>query len=163
MAVPTGRFFRRGVTKVRFLPTVASSSLVPTAAEVTAGTDLTADLADLTGFTFTNSPITVPDWSDNFDPKIPGVDETTDGVLTFYEKGTSNPLRTVLAKGVSGYVAIFFAGTAGASPAAADKAEVWPVTFTGPARDYTSAAEGARWHTSAVSTARPNVDVTIAA
>jgi hypothetical protein len=155
------RYFRRGISKAYFVPTIAAQA-APTAAEVTAGQNLTTDLADLTGFTFTNEPIAVPDWSDNFDSKIPGVDTTSDGTLTFYERALTNPLRTTLGKGVSGYVVIFYAGTAGATPAALDKCEVWPTTFTGAARDYSSGAEGAKWHTSAVPTARPSVDAVMA-
>ena len=163
MAVPTGRFMRRGVSRVYHVPTVASATLVPTVAEITAGTELTDDLADLAGFTFSNSPIAVPDWGDNFDSKITGVDTVTDGTLTLYEKGASNPLRTTLAKGTEAYIAIFFAGTAGAAPAAADKCEVWPVTYSGPAREYTTGAEGAKWSTAAVASARPNVDAALTA
>src|SRR5438309_11085141 len=130
--MPNIRFFRRGVSKVYFCPTVAALA-APTAAEVNAGVNLTTDLADLAGFTYANQPIATPDWSDNFDSKIPGVDQPTDGVLHFYERTTTNANRTTLAKGVAGFVVIFFAGIAGANPAAGDKAEVWPIPSTGQA------------------------------
>lgn len=159
--MPNDRFFRRGKSKARFVLTIANTA-APTAAEITAGTDLTPDLAGLDGFTYSNSPIETPDWNDNFNGKIPGVDSAADGTLTFYERTETNPLRTTLAKGVSGYVVIFFAGTAGATPAAADKCEVWPTIFTGPARMY-SLTEAAQWNTGAVPTKRPSVDAVVAA
>ena len=66
------RFMRKGTTKVYFLPTLAAGTGIPTAAEVTAGTALTAQIAEISGFTFANSPIDTPDMSTAFVGKIPG-------------------------------------------------------------------------------------------
>lgn len=155
------RFFRRGKTKFRFVPTIASTSLIPTAAEVTAGTDLTGNVAGVAGFSFSNSPIPVPDMSAVFTGSIPGEDAGADSSLTFYEDTTTNTLQTTLAKGVGGYIVVFFAGTAGANPAAGDKCEVWPIISTGPAREYLLSNDPARWTAQFALSAPPNFSATV--
>lgn len=159
MTVADVRFLRRGVTKVFFVPTIASPA-APTATEVNAGTNLTATVADIAGFTYTNQAIATPDLGDNFDAKVPGVDSTQDSTLHIYEKRTTNTGRTTLAKGTAGYFVILFAGTAGATPAAADKCDVWPVISAGTPRDY-SMTEAAKWHVALTVTGRPNEDVAL--
>lgn len=155
------RFFRRGKTKVYFVPTIASAALVPTTAEVTGGTALTPSVADLSGFAFTNSPIPTPDLVSTFTGNIPGEDTAADSTITFYEDTTTNTLQTTLAKGVSGYIVIFPVGTAGANPAAGDKAEVWPIQSTGPTREYSMGNDPARWSVKFAMMAAPNFSATL--
>ena len=63
-----GRFFRRGESKILFLPTWASAN--PSSGEISAGTDLTTGLSNITGWDFANTPITTPDLSTTFDTQI---------------------------------------------------------------------------------------------
>jgi len=156
-------FFRRGVTRVFFVPTVTLTA--PTATQVNAGTELTTAgaLNDMQGASFTNQPISVPDWADNFDGKIVGIDQSADIQFHFYEKkGTApaNPLRTTLAKGVVGNIVIFPMGCAAATPAAGDICDVFPGSSTGPARDY-SGTEAAKWHVTFPASVRPTQDVAL--
>ena len=44
------RFFQPEVSQVHFLPTIAAGTLIPTRAEITAGTNVTAEIADLSGW-----------------------------------------------------------------------------------------------------------------
>lgn len=155
-----GRFFRRGRTKFFWVPTIASAALIPTAAEVIAGSAL-LKVSDIAGFAFTNAPIPTPDLDSTFTSNIPGEDTAADSSLTFDEDTTTNALQTTLAKGVAGYVVIFFAGTAGAAPAAGDKAEVWPAQSTGPHRLYTLGNDPARWMVQFAMTAPPNFSATL--
>lgn len=155
------RFFRRGRTKFYWVPTIASTAFIPTAAEVLAGTSMTCSIAEVNGFNFKNTPIPTPDMCSTFTSTIPGEDTAEDSSLTFYEDTTSNPLQTTLAKGTTGYVVIFPTGTAGASPAAADKAEVWPVQCTGPNREYSAGNDPARWMSGFAMTAAPNFSATL--
>ena len=159
MPVADVRFFRPGITKVFAVPTIANKA-APTATEVNAGTDITGQVADLVGFSYTNQTIVAADWGDSFEPKIPGPDQAADSLLHIYEKRVTNSLRSVLAKGVATNIVIFFAGIAGSTPAAADKADVWPVVSAGTPRDY-SRTEGAKWHATLAPTARPAEDVTL--
>jgi hypothetical protein len=163
-----GRFFRRGTTKIWFAPTIASAALIPTAAEVNAGTHLTVKAAPadesvkgITGFHFTNSPIDTPDMADVFTGNIPGEDKADASSLDFYEAKTSNAIKTALAKNTKGYIVIFFSGIAGATPAAGDKCDVWPVTSTGPSRNYSAGNEAASYSVPFAMTAAPADTVTL--
>jgi len=148
------RFMRKGTTKVFFVPSIANLS-APSASEVNAGTSLTPQLAEINGFSFENSPIETPDMSSAFVSKIPGEDSVGDSNMTFYEDKTTNPIATALAKGTVGNIVIFYAGTAGANPAAADKAQVWPVIVASNAKRYTVANEPAQYMVVFTNTAGP--------
>lgn len=132
--MPNVRYIPDGITRVFSVPTIASAGLVPTAAEITAGTELTAEIATVEGFTFTGGTVETPDWGSTFTSKVPGRDSAEDGVVSWYDYTTTNPLRATLAKGVTTHIVFFSGGTAGAAPAAADKCDVWPVQSTGVSR-----------------------------
>jgi hypothetical protein len=149
------RFMRKGTTKVYFVPTIANLA-APTTAEITAGTVLTTQIAEVNGFTFTNNPIDTPDMGSSFVSKIPGEDTVDTSSFRFYEDKSSNPIRTVLAKGTNGYIVFFPSGTAGASPAAGDKTETWPVTVASNARTYSAGNEAASYMVVLSNTAAPS-------
>jgi hypothetical protein len=155
------RFMRKGTTRLYMVPTIASAALIPTAAEVNAGTRLDTQVAELSGFTFANNPISTPDMSTSFVSQVPGEDATEDSSMTFYEDKVSNPIRTALAKGTNGYVVIFPAGIAGATPAAGDKCDVWPVTVASNARQYTADNEAAKYMVKLAATAEAGTDKTL--
>lgn len=155
------RFMRKGITRFYFVPTIASATLVPTAAEVTAGTRLDAQLAEINGFSFSNSPIATPDMASAFVSSIAGEDSAADSNLTFYEDKTSNPIKTAQAKGTNGYIVIFYAGIAGATPAAGDKADVWPVQVASVSRMYTAGNEAAQYQIVYTPTAPPGEEKTL--
>lgn len=160
--MPTIRHIGAGYTRFYFVATIAALT-APTAAEINAGVRLDADASEITGFSYSNQPVAVPDWADNFDSKIPGMDQSADGVITFYSykgTGTPNPLRTTLAKGVSGNIVAFPDGIAGATPAAADKCHVFPVTSSGPAIIF-ARADAIKWHVTLPSSTRPQQDVAV--
>lgn len=143
--MPTTRFMRKGVTKVYFVPTIASKA-APTVAEITAGENLTPQIAEMTGFTFTNNPISTPDMDNAYVSQVPGEDTSEASSMTFYElKGGTDDIHDALLKGTVGYIVIFYGGIAGASPAASDKAEVWPVVVSSNARRYTAGNEAAQY------------------
>jgi hypothetical protein len=157
--MPTAAFYRRGVTRFFFCPTITKAA--PTVAQVTAGTEL-VDLADVAGFTFTNQPITTPTMDSTFDSSIPGPDTSDESSVTWYEPktGTDTNVAT-LAKGTAGYIVIFYRGTAGASPAIGDKCEVWPIVSAGPNRQYTMGAEAAKMMATLTPSATPNINATL--
>lgn len=156
------RFMRKGTTRIWWVPTIANVNLIPTAAEVNAGTELTDQIAEINGFNFANSPIETPDMGSSFVSKIPGEDTVGDSDMSFYEDKTSNPIKTALSKGTSGYVVIFFAGTAGAGAVAAgDDADVWPAIVASNSRLYTAGNEAAKYQVVFTLTREPANDVTI--
>lgn len=118
------RFFRRGISKARFLPAVAGSS--PTRAEINAGVDLSPQVADMGGFSISNAPIETPDLATSFDSQIDGPDATETSSLTMYDLSDSTTIRTAIAKGVSGFVLLMPYGDVPTK-----RCEVWPVKSTG--------------------------------
>lgn len=99
------RFFRRGVTVILAAPAVADIS-APSRAEITAATDLSEDIADIAGWQLNNSPIPVPNLADSFTSQIEGEDTVADSSLTFYDRTSSDLIRTTLAKGTEIFVII---------------------------------------------------------
>lgn len=152
------RFMRKGKTRFYYVPTIASATLIPTTAEVTAGTRLDTQLAEINGFTFSNNPIAAPDMSTTFVSSISGEDTTEDSNLVFYEDDTTNPISTAQAKGTNGYVVIFYKGVVGAAPAAGDKCDVWPIQVASNARQYTADNEAAKYQIVYTPTAVPGFD-----
>jgi hypothetical protein len=153
------RFMRKGRTRFYYAPTIASAALAPTAAEITAGLRLDTELAEVNGFTFANSPIQVPDMASAFVSSIPGEDSVEDSNLIFYELDTAtNPISVSQAKGINGYICIFYKGVAGAAPAAADKCDVWPIQIASNARQYTADNEAAKYQVTYTPTAVPGFD-----
>lgn len=98
-----GRFFRRGVSKVKFI-TAAANLGAPTAAEIAAGVTLDTQIAEISGFEFRNSPIPTPDLASTFTTSIAGEDTAADPSITFYDLDNSTTIRAAVAKGVIGVV-----------------------------------------------------------
>ena len=75
-----------------------------TRAEINAGTDLTAEIAEMSGFTVTSDSVDTPDLSNRFTAKIPGRITADDSSISFYASSTSADVRTVLPRDTAGYV-----------------------------------------------------------
>lgn len=149
------RFFRRGLSKVKWVPTIAATSggVVgsPTAPEITAGTDLTPQIAEIAGFQFSNSPIAVPDLVTTFTTQIGGEDTVSDSSITFYDDNASTTIRTAVAKGAAGYVLMMPYGAV-----ATKRIEVYPAYSTGPNDEWTTDNTAARYAVGFAITAQPN-------
>lgn len=156
------RYFRRGTTKIYFVPTITNTAS-PTVAQLAAGTELTCEVAEISGFAFQNNPIDVPDMCAEFVKKIPGEDTADDSEMTFYEDDTSNPLLVTLAKGQQGYIVFFPYGTGGANPIAGDDCEVWPVSVAKTTREWSAGNDPARFMTTFTITNVPGLAVTVVA
>lgn len=142
------RFFRRGVSKVRWAPAVAGNS--PTRPEITAGLDLSTAISAINGFQFSNAPIATPDLSDNFDSQITGPDTVGDSSLDFYDDDTATTIRTTLAKGTAGYLLLFPYGDVPTK-----RVEKWPVTSLGVNDAWSMDATAAGFNVQFAVTARP--------
>lgn len=119
------KFFRRGVSRIHFLPTVSNTS-APSRAEINAGTNLTSVVNAISGFQLSNSPIPVPNLQDVFTPQINGEDTVSDSTLTFNDDNVSTTVRSALAKGTAGYILLMPYGDVPTR-----RCEVWPVVSTG--------------------------------
>lgn len=142
------RFFRRGVSKIKWAPAVAGTS--PTRPEITAGVDLSPSVSGINGFQFSNAPITTPDLSDNFDSQITGVDTAGDSSLDFYDDDTATTIRTTLAKGTQGYLILMPLGDVPTK-----RCEVWAVTSLGVNDAWSLDATAAQFNVQFAVTRRP--------
>jgi hypothetical protein len=145
------RFNRKGTTKIYYLPAIVATTLIPTTAEVTAGTDYTGQINAIDGWSLENQPIETPDMASTFVSKIGGDDSAADSSLTFYEDSTLDDVETDLAKGTSGFIVIFSKGkTTGAKGM-----DVYPVTVVSNSKAYTADNEAAKITVQFTITGRP--------
>ena len=149
------RFIRRGKAKVRFLPTIAAATLIPTAPEVTAGTDLTARLADMSGWQLESSPVGTPDMGSRFESNIPGATSVAASTLTFYadDAGTADAIKTLLAVDVVGFIYIQHSGTG-----TGKMADTFPVRVSSIGNEYSVGNDAARFAVTFAITAEPAID-----
>lgn len=145
------RYFRRGKSKMKYLPAIANQA-APTAPELSAGTDLTGSIADVNGFGYNNSPIATPDLNSTFTSSIPGEDTTDDSSITFYDDDTSTTIRTLLAKGITGFICRQPYGQVSAK-----RCEIWPVTSTGVNDVWTVGNDAAQFVVGFAVTATPTL------
>jgi hypothetical protein len=143
------RFFRRGVSKIRFAPAVAGSS--PTRAEITASVDLSVAVAAINGFQLSNAPITTPDLATNFDSQIDGPDQSGESSLNFYDDNATTVIRTAVSKGTAGFILLFPYGDVPTK-----RCEVWPAKSTGVNDEWSLDATAAQFQVGFAVTAVPN-------
>lgn len=149
------RFFRRGVSQIRFLPAVSNAAL-PSSGEISAGTDLTPEVADISGYMLENKPIETPDLKTTFDTQINGPDQTADSKITFYDQDNSATIRVALAKGANGFILLapYGMGTG-------KRAEIWPVRSTGVNDEWDLGAKAAHYVVGFAVTALPTQTATL--
>lgn len=97
------RFFQPGIVKVYWLPDVADPA-APTRAEITAGTDLTSELDDISGWSYSTTFIETKDAASRIRPKLAGAVSLDDSSMTFNGSQDGEDIRTVLTRGTTGYV-----------------------------------------------------------
>ena len=151
------RFNRKGITKIYYLPTIASTALLPTSAEITAGTDYTDKINAIEGWSLENSPIETPDMASTFVSKIGGDDSAADSSLTMYEDSALDDIETDLAKGTTGFIVIF---SKGKTPSAKGM-DVFPITVVSNSKAYTADNEAAQITVQFTITARPVFNQTV--
>lgn len=154
MAVDT--YFRRGYSKIKFLPAVAGAS--PTRAEITAGVDLSPAIAEISGFTLSNSPIPAPNLADVFTSQIEGEDTVADSTLTFNDDASSTVIRTALAKGIDGFIILFPYGDV-----VSKRCEKWPVKTLGVNDQWSVGNDPARYVVGFAITSTPVQNATVPA
>lgn len=159
------RFMQKGTTRIWFVPTIASPTGIPTVAEIGAGSEITKDIAEISGFMFSNDPIDTPDLESTFTTSIPGEDKSDASSLTYYDRKllANNPAKTLMPKGTVGNIVIMPYGTAGSSPAIADETDTWPVQVASVSRSYSAGNEASKYTISFTPTERPTLDAAITA
>jgi hypothetical protein len=137
------------------VPSIASGTLLPTAAEVTAGTDL-SHFAEINGFTVKGSNVQTPDMATEFTGTIPGETTADDSSITFYEDDTDHDIEDVLERGVEGFIAIYRKGYA-----TGKIVDVFPVRVSSRYPMVTAANEPAKFQVDMSITDTPAQDLTM--
>lgn len=114
-------------TWVGFATTVASATLVPTAAEIVAAADLTPFLLGINASSQGNT-VPTPSFDTLFETTIVGTSQAT-FTADFYRDDATDTAWTTLARGTVGYFIISRFGGSGADqmPIAGDIVECWKV------------------------------------
>ncbi|MFD5878502.1 phage tail tube protein [Streptomyces yangpuensis] len=156
MALPTAKpvekFSRRGVSIFLWVPVIADTvNLKPTRAELDGGTNLSAAIAGISGFTLENQSIETPDMGDDFDSSIPGSDKAEDSSFTFYEDKVTDVIEELLKKGAVGNVVILRKGDVPGSKSM----DAFPVRVGSQSPAYSTDNEAAKFETRFTITRRP--------
>lgn len=117
------RYTSRGFTKIYWL-TATTNYLSPSRAELNAGTDLSPQIMDSSGWTVSSDQIDAPDMANRFTSKIAGAISADDSSLTMYASKNGVDARTLMPRDTAGYIVILFGG----DNTGAGKMDVWPVT-----------------------------------
>lgn len=97
------KYYRRGVTEVVWVPTIAVKS-APTRAELNAGTALSLEVGEVNGWQVTSEVKETPVLGSLFNAKINGPISADDSSLTLYASQNGQDVRTLLPRGTNGYV-----------------------------------------------------------
>lgn len=121
-ALPSSvRYFDVETTKVYWVESIEDKA-APTRTELNAGTDLTGEIADFSGFTVTSEEIETPDMNSLFTSRIGGRTSAEDSSLTMYGDQTGQDVTDLLSRGDNGFVVWLDGGDV-----AANKMDVYPV------------------------------------
>lgn len=107
---PTARYIPPGVRQYYFVSTIEDKSS-PTRTELDAGTDLTAEIAAVDGFTTSSDSVDAPDLASRFTSKVPGMITADDSSINIYNStdtgdGTGDA-RTLMPRDTKGFIVQF--------------------------------------------------------
>lgn len=97
------RYYRRGVTKVLWVPTIANKNS-PTRAELNAGTALEAETGAMSGWQTTSGTVPTPALGSRFTPVVGGEITASDSSLTFWASKDADDVRTLLVREARGFI-----------------------------------------------------------
>ena len=152
------RFTARGLTKCYWCPTIVTKT-APTRAELNAGTDLSSQLADASGWSVSSEQIPTPDLATRYTATIPGGITAEDSSITLYMSKDGIDGRTLMARDAVGYIVWLDGGDT-----VSYKADVYPVTVSSVSKQRS--VQGSEADTIVFSyaiTAQPSENVTVPA
>lgn len=153
------RFIRRGVSKVRFAPTLATPTSAVTRAEITSSTDLTPSIAEINGWLLEGSMVATPDMGSRFTPSVPGEITAADSNLVFYEDDTTNTIETLLPQGTQGYILLMRKGDKPSSPSL----DIFNVRVSSRGAQFSAGNDPARFQVNFAILTEPKLDSVIPA
>lgn len=120
------RYFQPGVTKVVLIPSIATFASGPLRAEIDAGTDVSRDIAAISGWSIASERVDTPDLGTRFVSNVQGRLRAADSGLTFYASLDGADIRDELELDQALYVAFMDGGDV-----AARLMDVFQVTVSG--------------------------------
>jgi hypothetical protein len=90
----SNRYLAVGIWKVYWIPTVADYTAI-TRSEITAGTEISGEIASLTGFTTTANSLPTPDGASLFTSSVPGMTTADDSSINFWGDEDGADARTL--------------------------------------------------------------------
>jgi hypothetical protein len=126
---PTTRYFPPGTRKFYWLAACANY-LAPTRAELNAGTDLSAEIAAMTGWSATTNMADAPDMGSKFTNQVGGRLTSAQNDITCYLSANSIDARSLLPRGTTGFAVVFWEGDI-----PGQKMSVFPAQVTSQAPD----------------------------
>lgn len=127
--IPSTRYFPAGTRQVTWVPAMANY-LAPTRAELNSGTDLTAQVSSINGFSVTANMVDTPDLGSKFVSQISGRLTAGASDITCYLSQNSIDARSLLTRGAAGNIVMFWEGDV-----PGNKMSVFPVTVVSQAPD----------------------------
>jgi len=119
------RFFAPEITKVIFVTSIAAASLAATRAEINAGTELSDEIADLSGWLVASGTIDTPDLGNRFTRQIGGRTTAESSSLTMYSSRNGQDVREILPRDTTGFLIFMDGGDVPTEPM-----DVFPVTVS---------------------------------
>lgn len=126
---PTNRYFEAGTRKFYWLA-ACSNYQAPTRAELNAGTDLTPEIAAMTGWSLTTNMSDAPDMGSKFTNQVGGRLTSAQNDITCYLSQNSIDARSLLPRGATGFGVVLWEGDV-----PGQKMSVFPATVTSQAPD----------------------------
>src|SRR5215216_1591081 len=151
------RYARFGVTRVVYALTVSNYNS-PTRAEINAGTDLSTEVAEISGFQVNAGFIDTPDLATSFTAKIAGRTSADDSSVTMYASVNSVDVRGVLPRGTTGFFMWFDEGDVPGR-----KFDIYPITVGSVAKERSTGDDPARLVVQVAITRVPAENVTVPA
>jgi hypothetical protein len=145
------KYMRRGTSRFFFVPSIAADSMIPTRAELSAGTEFSPYIAAMDGWTVANQEIDTPDMADTYDSTIPGSDKADTSTFTFYEDEEDADLEELFAKGTNAHIVILRKGDVPGNKSM----DVFPIRVASQSPQYTVDNQAAQFMATCSITSRP--------
>lgn len=156
--VASNRYTSRGTTRWYWVPTIATQS-APSRAELTAGTNLTPQVMDRSGWSVATADIETPDGASRYTSTIPGNITAEESSLTFYMDREGVDARTLMPRDQAGFIVILDGGDI-----SGNRMDVYPVRVASHSKNRE--VQGSAADTLVIRysiTSEPSVDVAIPA
>lgn len=151
------RYINPETTIVLWVPAIANKN-APTRSELNAGTDLSGEIADNSGWSVTSNQSDAPDMGSRFTSKVAGRISADDSSLTMYASEDGIDSRSLMPRDEDGFVVWMDGGDV-----AGRLMDVFPVTVSSVSKPRSVGDEVARVVHSFAITSEPAEDITIPA